>query len=480
MSSPSSIILAIARDEWRYWRRSSLAQTVFVIALALAAASVWVTQASMAHTTEQRQHMQSESKTAFEDQPDRHPHRMVHYGHYLFRAPPPLAALDPGIDGFTGNAIFLEGHRQNGATFADQKQSSGLTWLGTLTPAFVMQLLTPLLLIILGFGVMTREREAGTLDFLKVQGVSPLVLIGGKGIALMGAGLVVLMPLIIGGLVTLAQGAAVLPVAMFLLSYLLYLAVWCAIVLWVSTLASTNSTSFSGLIAIWVLLCLVVPRIASNSASVLEASPGKLETDFAVLKKLREMGDGHNASDPAFKALKDNLLAQYDVDSVKQLPINFRGIVAQKSEADLTKVLTEFAEQSMAQQQAQALIARSFGWLSPMIAIQNASMKLAGTDLENYQRFMREAEAVRFDFVQSLNKLHAEGMTLEQDANKYQSAAAKKAATVSADNWQILEDFHFTPLSAPQRVANSVMALVQLFFAGAVLLVCIVIAGRRV
>lgn len=476
----SNTVLAIARDEWRYWRRSSLAQTVLVIAIILASASVWVTNAAITHTAEQRQHQQSESVDAFEEQPDRHPHRMVHYGHYLFRAPPPLGALDPGIDSFTGNAIFLEGHRQNGATFADQKQGSGLTWAGELTPAFVLQVLAPLLLIVLGFGVITREREAGTLDFLKVQGVSPLVLIVGKGIALAGAGFLVLTPLIVGALITLVNGASTLAVSGFIFSYFIYLAVWCGIVLLASSLASSNSASFSSLIAVWIVVCLVIPRIASNSASVLVASPGKLETDFAVLKKLREMGDGHNASDPAFKALKDNLLAQYDVDSIEELPVNFRGIVAQKSEADLTEVLNEFAEQQMAQQHQQASIARFFGWLSPMIAIQNASMKLAGTDLENYQRFMREAESVRFSFVQSLNKLHAEGMTLEQDANKYQNAEAKKAATVSADNWQILEDFHFQPLQASERFSNSLMAIGQMLMALALLLGLTVVVGRRV
>ncbi|MDY6926440.1 MAG: DUF3526 domain-containing protein [Pseudomonadota bacterium] len=248
----------------------------------------------------------------------------------------------------------------------------------------------------------------------------------------------------------------------------------------ISTLARSNSVSFSGLVAVWILLCLVVPRIASNTASVMVASPGKLETDFAVLKKLRQMGDGHNANDPAFKAFKDNLLAQYNVDSVEELPINFRGVVAQKSEADLTEVLNEFAEQQMAQQQSQAVIARMFGWLSPMIAIQNASMKLAGSDLENYQRFMREAEAVRFEFVQSLNKLHAEGMSLEQDANKYKSAEAKKAATVDAENWQMLEEFQFTPLPAGQRFFNSLTAVLQLLFAAGLVLGFTYIAGRRV
>ena len=214
----SNTVLTVARDEWRYWQRSRLAQSVVILAFLLAVASVWVTHASVSHSIDQRQHQQAESEAVFEAQPDRHPHRMVHYGHYLFRSPPPLGSLDPGIDAFTGNAIFLEGHRQNGATFADQKQASGLTWLATLTPAFVMQVLTPLLMIVIGFGVMTREREAGTLEFLKVQGVSPFVMLAGKGIALAGAGMLILLPLFLGVCLTLLDGAAVLPALAFLAS----------------------------------------------------------------------------------------------------------------------------------------------------------------------------------------------------------------------------------------------------------------------
>lgn len=459
MSSP---LLTIAQDEWRYWRRSKVMLTVMCITILLTAASVIVTYVNMKLETEHRQHLQAESEQTFVDQPDRHPHRMVHYGHYLFRAPPPLGRLDPGIDSYTGSAIFLEGHKQNTATFAKQQQSSGLNLLGALSPAFVIQVLAPLLLIVMGYAVMTREREAGTFEFLTVQGTSPLMLIAGKSLALGTAGLLVLSPLIIGAVVSVLSGASFMTAALFIASYVIYLAIWCALVLLASTLSASNSTSFSCLIVAWIVLCLILPRIASNTASLAVVSPGKLETDFAVLDKLRELGDGHNSSDPAFKALQDNLLAKYQVTSVDQLPVNFKGMVAQQSETQLTQVLNQFAAQQMAKDQQQAEVTRLFGWLSPLIAIQTTSMKLAGTDLENYQRFLREAESVRFNFVQSLNKMHAEALSYADDANKYQSHENLQKAKVSASNWQILNDFHFTPLPAAQRVTSSLYGLAQL------------------
>ena len=475
----SSVTLTIAKDEWRYWWRSKLAISVLIIAIALAIAAVIVTALSVSHSAQQREHLQHSAEQAFASQPNRHPHRMVHYGHYVFRIPPPLAGIDPGIDALTGTSIFLEGHRQNGASFSEQQQGTGLTWLGGLSVAFVMQVLAPLLLIIMGYGAITREREAGTFDFLKAQGVSPLSLIVGKGLALLLAGLLVLTPLALGSIYAAATGGSAFTTGFFILAYALYLGIWCSAVLLVSTLCSSNSISFSVLIGLWILLCLLLPRIASNSATVLVSSPGKLETDFAVIDEVRKLGDGHNASDPAFQKLKANLLAQYNVDNIEDLPINFRGVVAQQSEQNLTQVLNKFAEQSMHEAIAQAQIARQFGWLSPMIAIRSASMTLAGTDLENYHRFLREAEDVRYQFVQSLNKLHAEALSHKDDSNKYLDEANLEKAKVDASNWQMLSEFTFSPAPANQRIAHSLLAFSQLILLLILFLVLLRFAGQK-
>jgi len=56
------------------------------------------------------------------------------------------------------------------------------------------------------------------------------------------------------------------------------------------------------------------------------------------------------------------LLAQYNVDTVAELPINFRGAVASASEAELTQVLNRFAEKSMQNELTQTQISRHF-WL---------------------------------------------------------------------------------------------------------------------
>ena len=446
-------ITQVTRDEWRFWHRTKLAATILIIGTLLTIVSAVVNTIEMEHTSHEREHLQKTSETQFLEQPDRHPHRMVHYGHYVFRTPSPLSMIEPGVDSFTGTSIFLEGHRQNSAMFSDQRQASGMTRFSSLTPSFLLQVLVPLFIILIGYASVTREKEAGTLHIMITQGINLWYLLLGKYLALLSSGLLMLMPLVIAAIWATFTGESLLITSSFVTGYILYILVWSGIVLTVSALSNKNSVSFSALIGLWILFCILIPRIGSSSAAAIAPSLGKLEADFAVLEELRKLGDGHNAADPAFEQLKKNLFAKYKVDKVEDLPINFRGTVAQYSEEKLTKVLNKFAEQRMQEELSQAQIARQFGWLTPTTAIRSFSMIIAGTSLETHHRFLREAEILRFDFVQSLNKVHQDTLNYQADINRHKD---DKAARVNADNWQVLSSFSFNPDAATTRLSRSV------------------------
>ncbi|WP_166425936.1 DUF3526 domain-containing protein [Paraglaciecola sp. 20A4] len=476
----SSTTLTIAKDEWRYWLRSKLATSVLVVGLLLTLSSVIVSSINVAELNHHREDMQSSAQDSFAGQPDRHPHRMVHYGHYAFRTPSALASLDPGVDAFTGNSIFLEGHRQNSAMFADQRQGTSLTKLGSLDPAFIVQNLAPLLLILIGFSSVSREREAHTLTLILAQGTSIYQLMMGKGVALFAAVGMILTPLVISAFVAVLQGEPALTASGFLVGYWVYLSVWVVLIVLCSTAMAKNSASFTTLIFVWILLCIITPRAASTTAAIVVPSAGKLESDFDVIAKLRKIGDGHNASDPAFEQMKSKLLAQYNVDSIEQLPMNFRGAVIKASEAKLTDVLNEFAEKRMHEELEQSQVARLFGWFSPVVAIRSLSMMTAGTSIETHHRFLRETEALRFDFVQSLNTLHEQKLSYKNDVKRYADQDSAHEAQVGAENWQLLKDFNFSVDKASDRLQRSLVAFLQLFGWLAGLIALGTIVGRRV
>jgi ABC-2 type transport system permease protein len=404
---------------------------------------------------------------------------MVHYGHYVFRTPPPLAMIDPGVDPVTGQSIFLEGHRQNAAMFADASAGATTVQLADMSPATVLSLFAPLLLIAMGYSVMTREREAGTLGPLLAQGVSPLTLIAGKGLALLSVAGLALLPLLLTAGVALGKGETLSATAVFASGYGLYFFVWCALVVAISSIAKSRAGALTILIVIWILLTLIVPRFAANVAASAAPAQGKIEADYAVLSELRSMGDGHNAADPAFEQLKANILLQYGVASVEDLPVNFRGIVAEASEADLTIVLNRFAEERMTTEISQAGMLRLFGWVSPALALREASMTSAGTGLEAHHKFLRDAENLRFDFVQGLNRVHAEQLTFADDSNRSNDPDAERRTRVSAENWQALGDFNFVPPSPDVRVSSALEPLGKLGVWFTLLVGLVLISARR-
>lgn len=470
--------LRIAREEWRLWARSRVvlvaALTVAVLLLVTSA----LTAMRFGEAAAEREARQVSAEEAFFAQPDRHTHRMVHYGHYAFRSPPPLAAFDPGVDAVTGQSIFLEGHRQNTAMFADTRAAADLGGFAALTPANLYQLLLPLLLIIIGHGVVLRERESGTLAVMLAQGQSGLAIAGGKALALGGVIALFLLPIAALAAYAVAAGEGVLAAAMLVVSYALYLSVWGALVLAVSLLVRQRSVALALTVLVWLLTVLVVPRIGINAASAAIDAPGKIESDLVMLAEQRKLGDGHNAADPAFDALQKQVLEQYDAQTVEELPINWRGVVAGYSEAKLTDLMNAYAANQMQREAQQSRIVTLFGAASPMLAVGAASRSLAGTDLATHHRFLRESEALRFNFVRALNDLHATALSYADDAARSADPAAEARTRVNADAWALLDTFRFAPGPPAARLARAGLPL-ALMLGWLVLLAGVIAAASR-
>lgn len=454
-----SLVWRIAREEWRLWARSQVVLVATTTVAVLLLVTSALTAARIGEAAAQRDARQVSAEQAFFAQPDRHPHRMVHYGHYAFRPPPPLAAFDPGVDAVTGQSIFLEGHRQNTAMFADNRAAADLGGFATLTPANLYQLLLPLLLIIIGHGVVLRERECGTLAVMLAQGQSGLTIAAGKALALGGVITLFLLPVAALAAHAVLAGEGVLAATMLVVSYALYLSVWGALVLTVSLLVHQRSVALALTVLVWLLTVLVVPRIGINAASAAVDAPGKIESDLVMLAEQRKLGDGHNAADPAFDALQKQVLEQYNAQTVEELPINWRGVVAGHSEAKLTDLMNGYAANQMQREAQQSQIVTLFGAVSPMLAVGSASRTLAGTDLATHHRFLRESEALRFNFVQALNDLHATALSYADDANRSSDPAAEARTRINADAWALLDRFRFMPDPAEARLARASLPL---------------------
>jgi len=448
-------VFAIAADEWRYWLRSHLAMGSALIFLALIVATSVLNVLRTDAETHARIHQQTEAEETFLSQPDRHPHRMVHYGHYLFRAPAPLATFDPGLDAVTGQSIFLEGHRQNSVMFAESAASTNFGSLSWLTPALIYQLFAPLIIILLGHGSMIRERESAVLAQMLAIGISGRTLLCGKALAMLSFILLLLLPLIFSCLTALSNGESLNALLLLFGVYYAYLCIWGTLTLLASIAFNKRSTVLATMAGLWFVFSLVLPSIAVNVVSDTNSVAGKIETDLEMLTDLRKLGDGHNANSPAFQQLRADLLEQYNVERVEDLPINYRGVVAMEAEQKLTKVLNDYAEARMSSELRQVKHLTTYAWFTPALAIASASRSIAGTDLAHYHRFQREAESVRYEFVQGLNRAHVEELSYQDDINRNKDEESSMRARVDASNWHVLDAYQFKTATLSKRITNA-------------------------
>jgi len=450
-----STVTLIARDELRLLVRNRVAIIGIALLLMLtlaAVASAWAHQRGIAELRSRHAHA---AEAAFDAQPDRHPHRMVHYGTFIFRPLGPLAAFDPGVDAFTGNSMFLEGHRQNTANFGDVRQSSVLIRFGQLTPATVLQAVAPLLLIFLGYGVLARETERGTLRMLMLQGVKRRQIVLGKLLALSVVAMAAGLPAMLGLVAVIGQpGASALPMVVIATAYGAYLALWAVVIALVSACVDRSRDALLVLTALWAVSTILLPRAAADLASAAVPLSNRLQTDVAIARDLRAMGDSHDPDDPHFAAFKQSVLDRYGANRVEDLPVNYKGVVAMEGERMTSSLFNRYAGTAFNAQARQNALVDMIGLLSPVIALRSLSMTAAGTDLDGHRRFLEQAEAYRYALVQRLNAMQAEDVSYADDIATDPGADRRKR--VSAERWRAVAGFRF---AAPSGAALACAAL---------------------
>jgi ABC-2 type transport system permease protein len=424
-----SILWSIVRFEWRRLWRDGSSMAIAIGLISMLASSLYLSHHQFQVRNEQQQKAHAISQAQWAEQPDRHPHRVSHFGDFVFKPAHVLAGFDEGANAFTGHVLFLEPHRQNSANFNDATESSALLRFGQLTPAFVLQTLMPLVLIFVGFSIVSQEREQGSLQQLIASSVKPRQIIFGKLLALAIPSLVLILLLGAAGMLFLTLQTGSIPldsasrIALLMLSYTLYLLIWCVAIIAISTMVKHSQSALVLLIALWLVFCIASPRLSYEIAHQLHPTPGLVEADFAAEAALEKIGDSHNPDDPHFNTFKNNILKQYGVEKVEDLPINYNGLLMHEGERLSTQVYSEQHQKIASLMMRQSMLVNTLAWANPAIAIQQFSRAASGSNLAHHQQFLADAEQQRYKTVQYLNELQAHEVKHENDKEQRISAA---------------------------------------------------------
>lgn len=406
--------------DWRERRRDWRVWLVVLAGLALAACAALLSSLQLQATLEARNGAQAAEQQRWAQQGKKNPHSAAHYGVYVFKPLSALAALDPGIEHYVGASVWLEAHKQNELVYRPANDDPGANRQFRLNPAFVMQVLTPMAMIFLGFGMFAGERERGTLAALRINAAPLSAIAVARGSVLLCLSMTLVAPACIAvGLVEWRMGGrspfsdGALRAGLFALGYLLYLCTWAALIAGVSAWSRSLRTSLAVLIGLWAMTALVAPRSAAELAQLAAPLPS-MQAFRAALDNALGMPD-----DPE-QARRDQqqLLREHNVTDARDLPFNWAGISIQRGEEHGDRIFDAHYGRLFDAMRRQSEVAAMAGWLSPSVAVAGLSSAVAGSDTSHHIQFVNGAEQQRRIMQVVLNQAITEHK--DQDGVRYE------------------------------------------------------------
>ena len=397
-------------NEWKNLIRDRLfsySTIFFVLSLSLV---VWMGVLQQENQKQSQSDAQKHVRKQWENLQAMNPHRAAHYGSFAFKPLNILNAMDGGINDITGNVLQLEGHVQNEIIYSEASQALSVSKFGKLKSSLILQYVIPLFLIFLSFGSMSKEKETQRIKLLILQGASIDKLVNAKSISVWIYGFFLLIVTVtIQSIFGSTNPEIFKRLAYILLSYGLYYFIISSLSTYLSVTLKDKTSALSSILAIWILWTIFLPKIWGNTVEKVHVLPDR-KTFKEDMRAERNQGiDGHNPYDKRREELKNKYLAEYQVDSLSQLPINFDGIVMQADEEYGNLIWDKHFGSNYSIMQKQKSLYQFSGLLNPFASLQSASMGFCGTDMIHHLDFLKKAEDYRRVLIKALNDKHAYG-----------------------------------------------------------------------
>jgi len=414
----------IARKDRHEFLRDRRLLIAALLVIALALASLFLAQQRVAAYERDRAIAEQSDRETWLNQGVRNPHGAAHFNSWAFRPLSGMTLLDPGVTAYAGSAIWMEAHAQNPGVARAAEDQAGVLDLGTFSIGWVLQTLAPLLIFIVAAGLVARERERGTLKAIAASGGRFNALPRHKARSVLQIALLIFAPLLLAA-AAIAMTAPAAPAAdettrlmLWTLAHLIYLVVAACIAVAVSTRARSVDRALLILVALWLVAVPLAPRLAVTGAEAFAPLPSGRMFLEQINADLGE-ADVFDPEDPATIALEQQVLQRYGVTRLEDLPVSFAGIQLDEAEKHGNAVFDRrFGERRIIEDR-QRDIMRMTALVSPLVALQNVSTGLAGTDAFHQRAFADQAETHRRLTVGMLNAdliAHGAGADFEYSA----------------------------------------------------------------
>lgn len=443
-------VLQIARRDWTELVRGGRLYWVGGLTLVLSTTALAVGWQQKTVSQAERARAQALDYGDWIAQPERHPHDAAHQGMHVFKPEAPLALIDPGIGPYVGSTLWLRAHRQTEVKFRPAQDATGLMRFGPLSAAWIIQVLGPLVVIVIGFGAISAEREQGTLRQLASLGVSTGQVLRGKALALAAT-----ISLLLGPVALLGSVAALVAtepeyywdvlkrLAWLGVGYGLYLGIFVFLVLAISARARSSRLSLVSLLGLWIAITLVTPRLLADISRLYAPSDSrrqfeqKLDADLGAATR---------------KAWQERFGVGEPFGS--EVPLSQWGLGLRIHDRAGYAVMDRHYDALWTSYERQQALQEWAGMVSPTIAIRAFAMTVAGTDFGEHRRFSAAAEAQRRRMQDVLSEdlvEHADGHGEEHFTYRAQR-----------ELWSQVPPFQYRPAGAWSAVRGSLRSLAML------------------
>lgn len=470
------MIKKIAQKEFTELRRDGRFRLLVGIVSVTLLSSLFAGWYYYAEARAERERAQTAERDRWLNKGEMSGHSAAHFGQFAFKTDSPLFAVDQGVSGYMGTAVFLEAHSHNPFVYKAAADTTAPRRYGELTAAAVLQIFVPLLIVLLVFPFFVGEREQGTLRQLLSLNVYPRDLALGKLLGAVAPLLLILLPLAFVGVTALRLYAGEdftpelwLRIGLMTLCYLMYFTIFAGASLIVSALARSSRQTLVVLLAFWFFNCLLMPPVAADTAQkIYPAMDG-----FELPATIANAGANMPSRDSRLPEIEKRLLAEYGVQRVEDLPVDPRRVASMEVEVDNNRMQEKVFNDLHDAYERQDRVYQGAGFFAPALAVQTLSMSLSGTHFANYRRFADAAETYRQNLVRTMD----EADTYSENAKP----GSTKSIVQNRETWEKVPPFEYAapPLRWSLGKAAIGIGMLSLWFVGILLLTPLAISRLK-
>lgn len=291
---------------------------------------------------------------------------------------PPLADFSAGRASFENYTTVVRLRARADTLFKrTQLDNPELLARGSLDLGFVAIVIAPLLLIGLGYGLFTADRDSGAARLILAQGGTPTRLLAARSVLRLG---LVILPIAAAAAALLAFGPDLAGRAAAAWQWLgiglLLMAFWWGVILLINSLKISAETAALALVGLWALLTLILPILIVAAAHLAYPPPSR----FAEIA--------------AARAAEVSATTAYENDHPDLASEDFAGRLASVRKSleigttidRAVKPVSERFADGLAEQQR---LSQTMRYLSPPLVAGDALAGIAGTDSEAQLSFRR-------------------------------------------------------------------------------------------